>query len=140
MPKPKTPRSIPHRRTRESHASETAEDYVEAVFEIIEDFGHCRVGDLAKRFGVSHVTVSRIVKRLTSEHLLETAPYKPITLTSAGTKLAKKMQKRHAIVFDFLLFLGVDERTAQIDSEGIEHHVSEQTLQAMKKWTPPKGS
>ena len=74
MPNPKTPRSIPHRRTRESHASETAEDYVEAVFEIIEDHGHCRVGDLAKRFGVSHVTVSRIVKRLTSEQLLETAP------------------------------------------------------------------
>ena len=49
---------------------------------------------------------------------------------------AKKMQKRHAIVYEFLLALGVDEQTAQIDSEGIEHHVSEQTLQAMKKWTP----
>ena len=82
------------------------------------------------------MTVSRIVKRLTSEQLLETAPYQPIKLTSAVTKLAKKMQKRHAIVFDFLLSLGVDEQTAQIDSEGIEHHVSEQTLQAMKKWTP----
>ena len=75
---------------------------------------------------------------MSSEQLLETAPYKPITLTSAGTKLAKKMQKRHAIVFEFLLSLGVDERTAQIDSEGIEHHVSEQTLQAMKKFTPPR--
>ena len=140
MLNPKTPRSIPHRRTRESHASETAEDYVEAVFEIIEDSGHCRVGDLAKRFGVSHVTVSRIVKRLVSEKLLETAPYKPITLTSAGVKLAKKMQKRHLIVFEFLVSLGVDERTARIDSEGIEHHVSEQTLQAMKKWTPSANS
>jgi len=136
MPKKKTSRSIPHRRTRESHASETAEDYVEAVFEVIDERGQCRVGDLAKRFGVSHVTVSRIVKRLTSQSLLETAPYQPITLTSSGVKLAKKMQKRHAIVYEFLLALGVDEQTAQIDSEGIEHHVSEQTLQAMKKWTP----
>ena len=135
MPK-KTPRSIPHRRTRESHATETAEDYVEAVFEIIADLGQCRVGNLAKRFGVSHVTVSRIVKRLASEKLLDTAPYQPITLTSSGVALAKKMQKRHAIVYEFLLTLGVDEQTAQIDSEGIEHHVSEQTLQAMKKWTP----
>lgn len=109
---------------------------MEAVFEIIADSGQCRVGNLAKRFGVSHVTVSRIVKRLTSEKLLVTAPYQPITLTSSGVSLAKKMQKRHAIVYDFLLRLGVDEQTAQIDSEGIEHHVSEQTLQAMKKWTP----
>ena len=46
------------------------------------------------------------------------------------------MQKRHTIVYEFLLALGVDEQTAQIDSEGIEHHVSQQTLQAMEKWTP----
>ena len=136
MAKKKTARSIPHRRTRESHASETAEDYVEAVFEIISELGRCRVGDLAKRFDVSHVTVSRIVKRLVNQRLLDTAPYQPITLTSSGVALAKKMQKRHTIVYEFLLALGVDEQTAQIDSEGIEHHVSQQPLQAMEKWTP----
>jgi DtxR family manganese transport transcriptional regulator len=135
MPQKKPARSLPHRRTRESHANETAEDYVEAIFEIIEETGTCRVSDLAARFGVSHVTVSRIVGRLKSELLLDTAPYRPITLTAAGNKLAKKMQKRHAIVFEFLLALGVDEQTAQIDSEGIEHHVSEQTLLAMKKYS-----
>ena len=126
-------RSNPHSRTREDHANETAEDYVEAVYDVIQEKGTCRVQDLADFFGVSHVTVSRIVARLKSIDLLETAPYRPIVLTASGEKLARQMKKRHAIVFDFLRSLGVDEQTAEIDSEGIEHHVSEKTLAAMKR-------
>ena len=126
-------RSIPHSRTRDHHANETAEDYVEAVHDVIENKGECRVSDLAAHFDVSHVTVSRIVARLASAELLDTEPYRPISLTDAGEKLARKMQKRHEIVYQFLLSLGVDEMSAQIDSEGIEHHVSEKTLLAMKR-------
>ena len=126
-------RSIPHSRTRKDHANETAEDYVEAVFDVIEAKEECRVLDLARHFDVSHVTVSRIVARLKSEDLLETAPYRPIVLTEKGAKLAKRMKKRHELVLAFLLSIGVDEKTAKIDSEGIEHHVSEATLDAMKR-------
>jgi DtxR family transcriptional regulator, manganese transport regulator len=126
-------RSIPHSRTREHHANETAEDYVEAVFDVVQEKGECRVQDLAHFFDVSHVTVSRIVGRLQTKELLDTAPYKPIALTKAGEKLARHMKKRHVIVLEFLLSLGIDEQTAEIDSEGIEHHVSEKTLAAMKR-------
>ena len=63
-------RSVPFSQTRTRHASETAEDYVEAVMELIEELGECRVLDLARYFNVSHVTVSRIVKRLHDENLL----------------------------------------------------------------------
>lgn len=126
-------RSNPHRRTRDDHANETAEDYVEAVFDTIADKQVCRVGDLADRFAVSHVTVSRIVARLKSEGLLETEPYQPVRLTPAGSRLARAVKKRHETVYAFLLSLGIDEETASIDSEGIEHHVSEQTLKAMRR-------
>ena len=126
-------RSIPHRRTRDHHAHETAEDYVEAVFDVIGEKGVCRVLDLAKHFDVSHVTVSRIVSRLQSAGLMETEPYRPIKLTKDGIALAKLMKKRHEIVYRFLLSLGVDQQTAQIDSEGIEHHVSKKTMAAMKR-------
>ena len=126
-------RSIPHSRTRVHHANETAEDYVEAVFDVIAEKGECRVVDLAKHFDVSHVTVSRIVGRLRSAGLMETEPYRPIKLTKSGESLAKRMKKRHEIVYEFLLSLGVDEQTAQIDSEGIEHHVSKKTLDAMQR-------
>ena len=125
-------RSVPFSQTRSRHASETAEDYVEAVMELIEEKGECRVLDLARYFNVSHVTVSRIVKRLHDEKLLYTSPYKPVELTDAGTKLAKKAKDRHAIVLAFLIALGVDKKNAEIDSEGIEHYVSPKTLKAMK--------
>ncbi len=125
----------PHKRTRRDHALETAEDYVEAVAEFIESKGQCRVGDLAGFFGVSHVTVSRIVGRLTGEGLLRTEPYRPITLTAKGKRLAAKSLERHQIVHEFLLALGLDEATAAADSEGIEHHVSPRTLKKLAALT-----
>ena len=134
MNKNSSDRSVPYAHTRSHHANETAEDYVEAVGDIINDKGRCRVQDLANHFNVSHVTVSRIVGRLQNESLLETAPYQPITLTKKGQRLANKVRKRHAVVFEFLVALGVDQRTAEIDSEGIEHHVSDKTLAAMKRF------
>ena len=120
--------SAPHQRTRHDHASETAEDYVEAVADIIDAEGSCRLKDLAQRFAVSHVTANRIVARLVSKELLSTEPYRPIELTSAGRKLARECKDRHRIVHAFLLAIGVDEQTAAIDAEGIEHHVSKKTL------------
>jgi len=127
-------RSLPHRRTRSDHASETAEDYVEAVADIIATRSVCRVADLARHFGVSHVTVSRIVARLAASELLITTPYRPIELTEEGRKLAERAKKRHQVVFDFLLAIGVDENAAAIDSEGMEHHVSKTTVEAMQKF------
>ena len=127
-------RSVPFSQTRTRHASETAEDYVEAVMELIEEKGECRVLDLARYFNVSHVTVSRIVKRLQDEKLLLTKPYKPVELTEQGLKLAKHSKKRHEIVLAFLIKLGVDKANAEIDSEGIEHHVGSKTLAAMKRF------
>ena len=127
-------RSVPFSQTRSRHASETAEDYVEAVLDLIEEKGECRVLDLARFFNVSHVTVSRIVKRLNDQDLLLTQPYKPIELTEKGSKLAKKSKKRHEIVLAFLIKLGVDKVNAEIDSEGIEHHVSSNTLDAMRRF------
>lgn len=128
------PHSLRFSRTRSHHAQETAEDYVEAVAEILSRDGVCRVNDLAKHFAVSHVTVSRIVQRLHHAELLKTEPYQPITLTPQGARLARRVKQRHEIVLDFLIEIGVDRPTAEIDSEGIEHHVSEKTLAAMKKF------
>ena len=125
-------RSDPHRRTRRDHSTETAEDYVEAMAEIMERNGTCRVVDLAKHFGVSHVTVTRIVTRLQDEELLRTEKYRPIVLTTKGCRLAKRSRQRHKIVYEFLLAVGVDSKVAAIDAEGIEHHVSPQTLNKFK--------
>lgn len=125
--------SEPHLRTRRDHASETAEDYVEAVADILAQQETCRVKDLATKFGVSHVTVNRIVDRLQKTGLLVTEPYQPITLTRKGARLASQCKERHEIVYRFLLSIGIDEATAAIDAEGIEHHVSPATLRKFKE-------
>lgn len=124
-----------HERTRRDHSTETAEDYVEAVAELIARHGTCRVIDLAERFGVSHVTVIRVVQRLERDGLVATEPYKPIELTAKGRRLAKHCRERHEIVYRFLLAIGVDPATAAIDSEGIEHHVSPETLERLREIT-----
>lgn len=119
-------------RTRHDHASETAEDYVEAIEEIIDGHGFCRVTDLASEFGVSHVTALKIVRRLERDGFTITEPRKPITLTSKGKRLAKSCRERHTIVYRFLRAIGVSKKTAEFDSEGIEHHVSPETLSKMR--------
>jgi DtxR family manganese transport transcriptional regulator len=134
------PRWIRHRpprpgrsylKVRADHASETAQDYVEAVSDIVHRQGECRVKDLAEHMGVSHVTVSRIISRLLDEEYVETEPYRPIRLTARGAHLAAESRRRHEIVLRFLIALDVPEHEAGADAEGIEHHVGDVTLQRM---------
>ncbi|MBS1724402.1 MAG: manganese-binding transcriptional regulator MntR [Armatimonadetes bacterium] len=126
----------PHkfRRTREDHRAESAEDYVELVDSLIQETGQARVSEMARRLGVSQVTVSKTVKRLVKEGYLDTAPYRPVELTAAGKQLALRAQTRHETVVRFLLSLGVGAEVAETDAEGIEHHVSPVTLDAMNRW------
>ncbi len=119
---------------RDAHSTEVAEDYVEAIAELIESKGQARVADLARVFGVSHVTVSRTVGRLVRDGLAHTEPYKSIELTPKGRELAEACEARHEIVLRFLLALGLDEETAQIDAEGMEHHVSPRTLELFQRF------
>ena len=121
-------------RTRHDHASETAEDYVEAIAEIIGRDGVCRGAALAKLFGVSHVTVTKTVNRLKREGLAMAEPYGPIELTAQGKRLATASRRRHEIVFSFLKSLGISDAVALTDSEGIEHHVSAETLKAFRRF------
>ena len=122
-----------HQRTRDDHASEVAEDYVEAIADTLAAKGVCRSVDLVQHFAVTHATVNNTISRLQRDGLVITEPYQPIELTAAGRKLAKASRKRHEIVRAFLEAMGVSKETAAIDSEGIEHHVSKETLRAMQQ-------
>jgi DtxR family manganese transport transcriptional regulator len=123
------------RQTRREHATETAEDYVEAIADLSASLGEARVVDLARRLGVTHVTVNRTLARLQREGFVSVQPYRAIFLTPAGRTLAAECQHRHAVVVAFLRSLGISEKTAEIDAEGIEHHVSPETLAALARHT-----
>lgn len=137
MPAPKAKKTLSHRAqrhqsTRLAHATELAEDYVETIADLIASQGEARVVDIAAALGVSHVTVTRTVGRLQREKLVSTKPYRAIFLTPSGKALAEHATRRHRIVVDFLRALGVSEKTAETDAEGLEHHVSRETLAAME--------
>lgn len=121
------------RLTRRKHSLETAEDYVEAIAELTETVGEARAVELARRLGVSHVTVIRTIARLKRDGYTASQPYGAIFLTDKGARLAKESRERHALVAEFLRSLGIPENTVQEDAEGIEHHVSAETLQAFKR-------
>ncbi len=120
-------------RVRTAQQTEKAEDYVEMIDDLIDAYGEARVVEMAQRFGVSHATVNKIVKRLARDGLVRTRPYRSIFLTGAGRELADSSRKRHQIVLNFLRAIGVGERAAELDAEGIEHYVSDETLAAFAR-------
>ena len=103
------------------------------IADLIASTGKARVTDLARRLGVTHVTVNRTVRRLQRLGLVTARPYRSIFLTAAGLKLSEESRRRHEIVAGFLRSLGVPAAIAQADAEGMEHHVSRETLAAFIK-------
>ncbi len=120
-------------RVRQAHQTETTEDYVELIADLISIQNEARASDLAARLGVSHPTVSKMLVRLQNEGYIQSKPYRSIFLTKKGNELAKKCKERHQIVLNFLINLGVSAEIAEFDAEGIEHHISDETLKIMKK-------
>jgi len=127
------------RRTRLDHATETAQDYVEAIADLAAAHGEARAVELARRLGISHVTAIRTVARLQRDGYVTTRPYRSIFLTDKGRRLADESRRRHQIVSAFLRQLGVPEKVAEIDAEGIEHHVSPQTLEVFERYVASRG-
>jgi len=123
---------------RNARHTEIAEDYTEMIAELINDTGEARVVDLAERFGVTSPTVNSIIRRLVRDGFVESKPYRSIFLTDKGKKLAEFCKKRHEIVLNFLISLGVDLETAKNDAEGIEHHVSSETLKVFENFVKKK--
>jgi DtxR family manganese transport transcriptional regulator len=126
-------------RVRADHQSEIAEDYVELIADLIDEHGEARGTDIAQRLGVSTATVVKTLRRLQDEKLISQEPYRAVFLTDSGRKLAEDGRWRHAIVEEFLLAIGVTPEIARIDAEGIEHHVSVETLRAMQGFLGRRG-
>lgn len=130
-----TRRAAAFRRMREAQRTEVAEDYVELIGDLIAMIGEARLTDLAEHLGVSHGTAAKVVQRLQREGLVESLPYRSIFLTERGAEVAAMSRDRHRIIHDFLRALGVSEAVAEADAEGIEHHVSKETLEAFIRHT-----
>jgi len=121
------------RQSREARKTSLVEDYVELIADLIEDGNEARQVDIAARLGVAQPTVAKMLGRLCTDGYVTRKPYRGVFLTDAGRKLADDSRARHQTVEAFLRSLGVSAETARIDAEGIEHHVSAETLEAFRK-------
>ncbi|WP_417626214.1 manganese-binding transcriptional regulator MntR [Pararhodobacter aggregans] len=110
------------------------EDYVELIGDLIAEGGEARITDIAQRLGVAHPTVTKAVARLKREGLAISRPYRGVFLTEAGAALAEKVRARHRTLVSLLVALGVPSDTAELDAEGMEHHVSDVTLAAFEAY------
>lgn len=119
---------------RSAHQIETAEDYVELIADLIAVKQEARLSDLSQRLGVSHATASKVLSRLRAEGYVESEPYRALFLTEKGAALARACKERHEVVLDFLMALGVRREIAEFDAEGIEHHISAETLAQFRKF------
>ncbi len=122
-----------HRQTRAARQTEIAEDYVELIADLIDSTGEARAADISRRLGVTQASVAKMIARLQQSGLVVTQPYRAIFLTGEGRRIAEASRRRHQIVVAFLLAIGVSEEAARADAEGIEHHVSVETLAAFER-------
>ena len=125
-------------KVRRAHKTENTEDYLELIAELLSKKGEARIVDIANSLDIAQATANKTIKRLHQQGYVKKEPYRSIFLTFKGQKIASKAKKRHNIVYNFLLNLGVEHKIASADSEGIEHHVSDKTLIKMEKFNKSK--
>ncbi len=126
-------------RVREARAQSptdltSIEDYLEVIHGLVQEKGYARSIDISKYLGVKSPSVTNMLQRLHKKGFLTYERYRGISLTPNGTRLARSVIERHLVIARFLRILGVDENTANLDAEGIEHHVHGTTIDRIAKF------
>ena len=111
--------------------SQSAEDYLERIHELIEEKGYARVVDIASSLAVKQASVTGMVQKLSELGYLNYEKYRGLILTDKGRAVAELIQKRHETLSRFFSLLGLDAETQLRDIEGIEHHLSPATVEVL---------
>ena len=115
------------------------EDCTELIADLAAANGEARMIDIASHLGVAHPTASKTVARLKREGLVETKPYRGVFLTPAGQAMAERSRRRHRLVVALLVAVGAPRDSAEADAEGVEHYVSDATLNAFEAFLKARG-
>ena len=113
---------------------ESAEDYLEAILLLKKRIGDVRSIDVVNELGFSKPSVSVAMKKLREQHLITVSSNGHIILTDTGFEIASKVYERHTIITEILLKLGVSSHIAKEDACRLEHHLSEESYQAIKSF------
>lgn len=122
-----------HRVKKDDRTTSRMEDYLEVIYELIQNKGYATSVDLAECLGVSQPSVTKMMRRLDGSGLVNYEKYRGIVLTERGLEIAEAIHERHSILSEFLKMIGVDEDIANRDAEEIEHHIHSETLRKLQK-------
>ena len=134
MAKNKKVKNSDFKNARNSHGLENTEDYLELIGDLLNNYGEARIVDIANKLEIAQSTANKTIKRLLKQGYIKKEPYRSIFLTLKGQQIASNSKRRHKIVYDFLINIGLSKKIASLDSEGIEHHVSKHTLKKLEKF------
>jgi Mn-dependent DtxR family transcriptional regulator len=122
-----------HKMKEKRLTSPKMEDYLEVIYELLKEKGYVKSKDISRILNVKASTVTIMLKTLAEKKLINYEKYGGITLTEEGVKKAEEISRKHKIIIDFLLLLGIDEKQANLEAEGIEHIISDETLRKIEK-------
>lgn len=114
------------------HLQESGEMYIESIYVLSKKSGNVRSIDVCEYLGYSKPSVSRAMSLLKKGGFVSVDSNGYLTLTDAGYEVAEKMYQRHTILSQWFMSIGVSETTAVEDACKIEHHISDETFNAIK--------
>jgi Mn-dependent DtxR family transcriptional regulator len=118
----------------EEQHTDRMEDYLEVIYELIRKKGYATQTDIAESLNVSLPGVTRMLQRLDESNYLKYEKYRGLNLTEQGIAVAENIREKHGLLSEFFKMIGVDEDIANIDAEGIEHHLHPQTLKKLREF------
>jgi DtxR family transcriptional regulator, manganese transport regulator len=108
------------------------EDYLEVIYELVEQKGYATTVDISTCLNVSSPSVTKMTQRLDETGYLKYEKYRGIRLTDEGVRIAQNIRNRHGLLAEFFKMIGVDEESANSDAEGIEHHLHPETIKRLE--------
>jgi Mn-dependent DtxR family transcriptional regulator len=125
--------NVKEKAIHEQH-TDRMEDYLEVIYELIKKKGYATQTDISESLNVSLPGVSKMLQRLDESKYLKYEKYRGINLTEEGIEVAENIHEKHGLLSEFFKMIGVDEDIANIDAEGIEHHIHPQTLRKLREF------
>ena len=110
------------------------EDYLEVIYELIEQKGYATTVDISNCLNVSSPSVTKMMQKLDETGYLKYERYRGIRLTKEGIMIAEGIRNRHGLLAEFFKMIGVKEESANKDAEGIEHHLHPETLKKLEEF------
>jgi DtxR family manganese transport transcriptional regulator len=125
---------IGNNQEKKEYRTDRMEDYLEVIYELLQQKGYATTIDIAQYLNVSSPSVTNMVKRLDKSGYLKYEKYRGICLTQGGIDVAMSIHRRHSLLAEFLKMIGVDKEIANKDAEGIEHHLHPETLKKLEEF------